>query len=422
MYPSQLVPQPDKSVLVSKYKGTHVEQLPTPSFLIRRNVFAANADKMLENAALVEADFRAHIKTHKTLEGTQIQLGSGKHKTDRIVVSTLAEAWGILPLVNQQLILDVHFSLPVVKSKIGELAAYAEQVPHLRLMLDNAEQLEMLAAYSKLHPATKQWSVFVKIDMGTSRAGLVNGSELLDQTLRKLFEDKNVSETVKLYGFYCHAGHSYGADNLESAKQLLLDEIVAANKAAERAIELQPALRDKLVISVGATPTAHSASALTASELALHVGGKLLAKLELHAGNYTCCDLQQVGTGLVSVEDVSVRVVAEVVSSYPGRGGNNPGEQLINAGVIALARESGPIAGHGHIVAPQGYENWMVGRLSQEHGILVPINDVPTKFLPLGTVVEIVPQHACIAAAAYPWYYVIEDDVVVDVWVPFKYW
>lgn len=48
--------------------------------------------------------------------------------------------------------------------------------------------------------------------------------------------------------------------------------------------------------------------------------------------------------------------------------------------------------------------------------------------LELGSVIEIVGQHACLIAAAYPWYYVVDSSIeggsqnVVDIWVPWKGW
>lgn len=420
MYSSSFIPRPDKNSLLAAFKGKKVELLPTPSLIIDRNIFAANCEKMLANAAAMGADFRPHIKTHKTVEGTELQLGSGSLKTDKIVVSTMAEAWGVLPLVEKYIINDIHFSLPVLKSRLGELADLAGMVPHVRLMLDNAEQLNVLAQYSKTHGLSNKWSVFLKIDMGTKRAGLANGSDSLKETIAK-FTSGDVAPYVELYGFYCHAGHSYSANGIALAKDLLLEEIAHANRAAEYAIGVNPAWGGNLTISVGATPTAHSSSITTAHDIDQSVG-KLAGKLELHAGCYPCCDLQQVSTGLVSLGDVSITVLAEVVSTYPGRGEKGPGEQLVNAGVLALAREFSAVPGHGVVVSPSGFENWSVGRLSQEHGILVPLEDKPTEFLPLGTVVRIVPQHACIAAAQYPFLFAVEDGIVVDVWITYKNW
>lgn len=417
-YTTNFTPLANKQALLEKYKGVKVNDLPTPSLLVEESIFTANCEKMLQNAAKLKADFRGHVKTHKTIEGTRLQLGSGDLTTEKIVVSTLTEAWNLLPLVEEGLISDILFSLPVVKSKLDELADLSSKVPNLRIMLDNACQLDTLAAYNKQHSA-KKWSVFIKINMGTNRAGLINDSEFLSETLVKL-STPEVKEAVEVYGFYCHAGHSYASDSEDKAKSFLLEEIKHANMAAKAALEIDPTL--KLQISVGATPTAHASEALTVEELETRFG-KLYGNLELHAGNYPFCDLQQVSTGCVTHENVSCSVLAEVLSTYESRGDKKPGEQLINAGVIALAREFGPLPGHGRVIEPKGYENWIVGRLSQEHGILVPLEEKEeVKFIPIGTKVKVFPQHSCITAAAYPWYFVIDNGVVKDIWVPFRGW
>lgn len=422
-YPSNFTALSDKTTLLKNYKGKCLHELPTPSFVIDRGVFSKNCDKMLGNASKLDAEFRAHVKTHKSTEGTLLQLGRGDIKTDRVVVSTLMEAWNLIPLVEQGLITDILFSLPVVKSRLDELADLSTKIPHFRLMLDSPEQLDVLAAYNKKNPQSKKWSIFIKVNMGTDRAGLLNDSELLNKFLTKALKDQDVKRSVEIFGLYCHAGHSYSSDSEGKAKSVLIEEIVHANKAAEAAIAIDSSLQS-LRLSVGATPTAHASEILTKEEVLKAVGGKLSGILELHAGNYPCCDLQQVATGCVGFDDVSCKVIAEVISTYPNRGSKAPGEQLINAGVIALAREFGPIPGHGRILEPRQYNNWIVGRLSQEHGILTPLDESKkTDFIPLGTQVSITPQHSCITAASYPWYFVIDgSDEVVDIWVPWRGW
>lgn len=422
-YPSNFTALADKESLLNNYKGKRLQELPTPSFIIDRDVFRKNSEKMLQNASKLGAEFRAHVKTHKSIEGTLLQLGSGDLKTDRVVVSTLMEAWNLIPLVEKGIISDMLFSLPVVLSRLDELADLSTKIPNLRLMLDSPEQLGILTAYNKSISRNQKWSIFIKINMGTDRAGLLNDSDLLSKVLTKALNDEEVKKNVEIYGFYCHAGHSYSSDSENKAKSVLIDEIYHANKAAKAAIKVDPTLTN-LKLSVGATPTAHASEILTQEELEKKLGGKLSGILELHAGNYPCCDLQQVATGCVGYEDVSCKVIAEVISTYPNRGSKSPGEQLVNAGVIALAREFGPLPGHGRILEPQQYNNWIVGRLSQEHGILTPFDDSKeTTFIPLGTQVSIIPQHSCITAASYPWYFVVDgSDEVVDIWVPWRGW
>lgn len=417
MFPSTFTPLADKHAILESYRGKKIEELPSPSFIVDRQRFAINCEKMLDNLEQLRADFRAHVKTHKTIEGTILQLGKDL-RTDKLVVSTLMEAWHLVPLAKKGLVKDVLFSLPVVESRLDELVAISHHFKHFRLMLDGADQLDTLARYSEKHQLARKWSIFVKINMGTNRAGLVNDSWLLQATLKRAAQLKSVLE---IYGFYCHAGHSYLSESENAARDFLLDEIVNANNAAKAAIAMDASL-NRLQISVGATPTAHASELVTIAEIEERVGGALSGNLELHAGNYPFCDMQQVATGCVTVDEVSCRVIADVLTQYPGRGDKPPGEMLINAGVLALAREYGPLPGHGHIVAPKGHGSWDVGRLSQEHGILVP-QDKDCAFFSVGTRVSIVPQHSCITAAAYPWFFVVDgDDTVADVWVPARGW
>ena len=135
-------------------------------------------------------------------------------------------------------------------------------------------------------------------------------------------------------------------------------------------------------------------------------------------------DIQQLATSLISYSDISISVLARVVSTYPLRG-----EAMCDAGALAVSKDTGPYKGFGHVVHPKHRNHWDLGRVSQEHGTLVrrdvsqgsPAQEVDVK---IGEMIRIVPQHACLACASYPWFYVIEDDgdEVVDVWVPCKGW
>ncbi|VEU23124.1 DEKNAAC104071 [Brettanomyces naardenensis] len=356
-------------------------------------------------------DFRPHVKTHKTVEGTLLELGDGTDFcTKRIVISTLAEAWNLLPLCKSGRIEDILFSMPVVQSRIDELASLSRNVKHLRLMVDNEEQLDSLIRYNEEQKYLPKWSLFVKINMGSDRAGF----ELESPELRKALKRILSSDSFELYGFYCHAGHSYGCHSIEEAEKVLLDEINSANSAAKIAREYSEFIEP--VLSVGATPTAHAAYLYSSSQ----ISEKVYGKIELHAGNFAFCDLQQVGTNCCKLEDVASFVLAEVVSAYPKRG-KGPGEELINAGVLGLGRETGPIKGYGKVKFPAEYGKWIVGRVSQEHGVLTVDGD--DTMIPVGTKVGIYPQHICIAAACYPWYYVVDGgDEVVDIWVPCRGW
>lgn len=418
MFSSQFYRAPDKESLRKQYVGAEVQSLPTPSVLIDLKKFKANAARMLSAASALGVDFRCHVKTHKALEGVEIQLGhnlgADSPTTNKIIVSTLAEAWLLVPLMERGIIGDVLFGLPVAKLKLAELLALSEKVKELRLMVDTVEQVQALTEFAKAHG--HKWSVFVKVDMGYGRAGIPVEGDNFEAVVDEVMKNE---EYLSLYGYYCHAGQSYGASTSEEAKSHFFNEVRHVNSAAKKTLKKYPLVQ--LQLSVGATPTAHfSQKVQTVADIEAEIGEGLAGRLEVHAGNYPCCDLQQVATSLVGESDVSLLLLVEVLSRYEGRNGKTPGEQLINAGAIALSRETGPFPGHGNVVTTD-YGHWYVGKVSQEHGILYPGGD-DCKFIPYGTKVTIIPQHACITACAHAWYYVVEDNRVVDVWVPAKLW
>ena len=125
-----------------------------------------------------------------------------------------------------------------------------------------------------------------------------------------------------------------------------------------------------------------------------------------HIGNYALLDLQQLHTSLINKNQVAQRVLATVISYYPGRGAGGEDEAMCDAGAIAMSKDTGPSGIFGEVVG----KPWVLARISQEHGTLAKIADGGEE-LQVGDVVEIVGQHACLTLAAYPWYYVVDSDV-----------
>jgi hypothetical protein len=50
-----------------EYVGKTVDEVPTPAFIIDRNIFEDNCGAMIKKANEWGAQFRAHLKTHKVL-------------------------------------------------------------------------------------------------------------------------------------------------------------------------------------------------------------------------------------------------------------------------------------------------------------------------------------------------------------------
>lgn len=287
-------------------------------------------------------------------------------------------------------------------------------------MIDSEQQIDLLESYATQSPSAPSWPVFIKIDVGSKRAGVVTDSP----SLPKLIQRIESSPAASVYGFYCHAGHSYACRTEDAAAAVLQTEVEGVVEAAKFLVN---ETSDRtIVVSVGSTPTAHVVKRLQG---ALPQG----MELELHAGNYPSNDLQQVATSLVEPTQQAVRILADVCSVYPDRN-----EALINAGTIALAKETSEFPGFA-IVADR--PQWSVVRMAQEHGILGWAESDQTKRLvqktgskssdgdkvegsfKVGDKVMLYIQHACITAAMHYAYYVVdEQDIVRETWVPWKGW
>ncbi|KAK9234976.1 putative serine dehydratase domain-containing protein [Lipomyces kononenkoae] len=405
--------------LIEVYRHASIKELPTPNSI---------------EAISPDLRFRPHVKTHKTAEIVRIQLDNGrKHKS--VVASTISEIRGLGPLVQDGTVKDILYGIPPTKSKIPTLAEISQKLhalgTTLRLMIDSAVQLQFLKDYSERHPSySLTWSVVIKINVGDNRAGQTLAASDLTEVIKQAVVSKNIS----LHGFYTHAGGSYSSTSIDSASEYLDQEISGVYEAAvlARSILDSRAGKRRFVLSVGATPTAH-ASAMAFDKLTnLFAKAMQDDELEIHAGNYAMLDMQQVATGLgVSPSNIAGRVVAEVITFYSDRE-----EYLIDAGVLALAREPGRIPGIATIKGQRvSGERWIVGRVSQEHGIITKRTDnignvfeesldeaTITKSWTAGDRVVLLPQHSCITSSMYQWYYVVEDDKVVDIYLPWRGW
>jgi D-serine deaminase-like pyridoxal phosphate-dependent protein len=270
------------------------------------------------------------------------------------------------------------------------------------------------------------------------RAGLPPTSLAFKELLETLIE----STSISIYGFYSHSGHSYMSTSLQEALGILCTEIESVNTAASLAHSLLSTSNNSpgplFVLSIGSTPIAQAISSVSQIP-------KTNGVLEIHAGNYPLLDLQQLSTNLIEPSWISARVLATVISYYPSRGVDGGDEALCDAGANAMSKDTSPydefgtVTKYGCSAFPIGNAaKWKVGKISQEHGILVcntsikpgaqNAKDDDRQNLEVGCMVEIIPRHACLAATAHPWYYIVDSegvgntDKIVDIWVPWKGW
>ncbi|THY20092.1 hypothetical protein D6D01_06894 [Aureobasidium pullulans] len=430
-------PSPPKAALQLQYVGKNVKDIPAPAAVLDLAPIRRNCKAMLEATKALGLGFRAHVKTHKTTELTQYQMGH-QSRDIRLIASTIL------------------YGLPVAVSHIPRLAAIAKVLGEgaVGLFVDHPEQIKYLAKLDEsVWPGTVP--LFIKIAAPISRAGLLPRSESICPLVQAIVS----APKVRLVGAYAHMGESYGSNSPEEALEFLMHELKDAKAGADQIAKALPnGSSGKLTISLGATPTATAVqNALVENEwndkFRTYVQEvKKNYDVEIHAGVYPVLDMQQLATRarpttadgkpLLSTENIALRIMVEVASTYDER--EKP-EALVAAGSIVLAREpcksypgwgvvtpwtgeSAP-ADTSTVYDPAGSKTgWIVGRISQEHGNLTwegSTDDM--RKLEIGEKVMIWPNHACMAGPNFGYYVVVdgessEPDKVQDVWTRWRGW
>ena len=356
------------------------------------------------------------------------------------------------------------YGLPLPPSQVQRLALLGRRLGagSISVLIDHADQIIHLRGFRDV--AGFGVGIFVKVDVGYHRAGLPVNSREAAELPRLILGHEEHKANHKLLGFYSHAGNSYGGGSSIAAMELLVQEIEGLSSAANTAVCIakeignEGSLHTRFVLSVGATPTATSVENLLHDHPRPEIRDQTIKlrnaitnasksyRVELHAGVYPVLDLQQLATkaspspqshGMpldLTYSDIALTILAEVISLYSHR---EPSEALIAAGSIALGREPcKSYSGWGLVSALDTTSNsfdasdWIVGRISQEHGILQRVSPLSKgDELSVGQKVRIWPNHACIAGAGFAYYFIVDlslpdgrKDEVIDVWVRCRGW
>lgn len=358
-----------------------IDDLPTPALILDRAVLRRNLRRMSDRLREAGIALRPHLKTAKSVA---IGLMAVEGHDGRITVSTLAEA----RYFAQGGFKDILYGVGSVPSKLAAVTELRCQGVNLRIVTDNLPVARAIADAAK---DGDTFSVFIEIDSGGGRAGLPwpDLPGLLD-IARVLHQASN----VELAGVMTHAGHSYHETTPDGIAAVAEQERQAVVGAAEK---LRAAGIPCPIVSAGSTPTAmHSRdfSGLT----------------EMRPGVYVFNDLDQEFIGSCGPADLALSVLASVIGHYPHRN-----QLLIDAGALALskdisAQEFQPKVGYGTVADAPAKEMAVVA-CSQEHGFVGAEEPIPYGNLPIGSRLRVWPNHACITAAAYDRYYVVDSDL-----------
>jgi D-serine deaminase-like pyridoxal phosphate-dependent protein len=352
----------------------------TPALVLDRERLRRNCERMLERCRSLGVRLRPHMKTLKSIEAARLAIDP---ELGGIAVSTLQEA----DYFADHGIEDIQLAICITPAKLDRAAEIAGRVPRFSFFLDSIDTGRAVAA----HPLAQRFRVWIEIDSGGRRTGLLPDDDALLEVARVIADSP-----ASLAGVATHGGHSYDGRDAESIAAVAEEERVAVVTAAER---LRAGRFTVPGVSAGSTPTAVHARS-----------GEGLT--EFRPGVYMAGDLFQAAIGSLPEEDIAVSVLATVISHKPERN-----QIVVDAGGLALSKDRSTSAlvegdlGYGLVVDLEGrpaYGRLTVASVHQEHGEIRSEAPLPFERLPIGTKVRVLPNHVCMTAAGYP------ESLVVD--------
>jgi D-serine deaminase-like pyridoxal phosphate-dependent protein len=361
--------------------------LETPRLVLDLDRLERNCAAMRERCAALGVALRPHLKTAKSVDVAAIATGG---VASGITVSTLKEAEHFANAGYR----DILYAATIVPAKLAHAARIQATGADLVLVTDSPDVVAAASRFAAERKVTL--SFLIEIDCGEHRSGLAAGSPDIVAVARAIAS----AAGLRLRGVMTHAGHSYGIDDPTKVIPIAAAERDAAVNAAEA---IRAAGLPCEIVSIGSTPTVMFAE---------HLRGVT----EARAGIYMLWDLAQLSRRICRIDDIAVSVLASVIGhNYAG------GTIILDAGALALSKDIGanrylPEAGYGYLcdsltLARLG--TLAVETVHQEHGT-VPVNDAAWfERLPVGSLVRVLPNHACITCAAYEAFDAIRGDAVV---------
>lgn len=370
---------------------TDLSSLETPRLLLDLDRLEGNARMMRERAQALGVGLRPHLKTPKSLEVARVA-GGGSFLP--ATVSTLNEA----EYFAKGGVRDILYAVGFAANKLPRvLRIERETGARVTVLTDDMGTVQAIAEEAARQDAVV--SLAIEIDSGEHRGGLRPDSP----EVVRLAQAAARAPGIAFRGVMTHAGHSYGTDKLDVVARIAGEERDAAVHAAAA---IRKAGVEVEMVSVGSSPTVLHAA---------HLDGVT----EMRCGIYLFWDLSQYSRHVCRLDEIAVSVLTSVIGHN-----REEGYLLVDAGALAMSKDVGahkfmPQAGFGILCDPvtsQRLGDLAIGIVYQEHGV-VPVRDAAWfERLPVGSMARVLPNHACITAAAFPGYDVMRGDKVSGFW------
>lgn len=373
-----------------------LDQIDTPALIVDRTRLDRNVARMREKIATLGVTLRPHLKTAKSVDVARRVLPHG----GPITVSTLREAEHFASHGFK----DLFYAVAIAPHKLERVLDLLRTGARVLLAVDDAQ---IAAAVDRAgRRAGVRFELMIEIDSGEHRSGVAADSDALLHIVAA------AGESTTIAGVFTHGGHSYSGRSADAHAAVAEQERRAVTSAAAR---LRALGHSCPIVSLGSTPSILFACGLD-------------GVTEARAGVYMFGDLFQAGVGVCRREDIAVSVLATVIGQRP-----QLNRLLVDAGSLALSkdvstRSFGPNGdcGYGLIASAADctiMDGMFVETAYQEHGIVKSTKPIAFEAFPIGTRVRILPNHACLTAAAHDRYHVVDSaSNIAAIWPRVNGW
>ena len=382
-----------------------ITELETPCLLLDRTKLRRNIARMQTKLSAFNVDLRPHLKTAKNIDVAQLATAG---QSAGITVSTLKEA----EYFFERGIDNILYAVGIAPNKIAHVAALQAKGANITVVLDNMAAARALDQPQVLNqqsiPLRTPLPVLIEIDSDGHRSGIVPS----DPALIELGRFIHRSENMVLHGVMTHAGSSYECDSVRAIRAVARQEHEAIIQCA---VALISAGLPCPVVSLGSTPTALFVENLD-------------GVTEVRAGVYMFFDLVMAGLEVCGVDDIALSVLCSVIGQQQEKN-----RLITDAGWMAMSRDRGTAKqkidqGYGLVCDVWGRplaDDLIVSSANQEHGIVSrrDAGQIDFDAHPVGSLLRILPNHACATGAQHSQYHIVEGDTEIKgVWKRFSGW
>lgn len=342
-------------------------KIKQPTLLVDKIKVTRNIDNMIKRANHFNAELRPHFKTHQSAEIGELFKNRG---IKRITVSSVSMA----EYFTSHGWKDITIAFPANLLQLNEISNITEKI-NLNILVDSLFSVKSLSTF-----ITHRLGIFIKIDTGYHRSGLLYNSDEIEKIVNEIRQNK----FLVFEGFLTHAGHTYNAKGKVGIERIVDNSL----KQLSNLKNIYP----ETIISWGDTPSCS-------------ISENLYGFDELRPGNFVYYDVMQYHIGSCKINEIAVAVACPIVSVYPERG-----ELILYGGAVHLSKEfiaaDNDFKLYGYVAQLTESKNgrWeepipgaWVSSLSQEHAVVKMPKEKIEEFRP-GDLLCVLPIHSCLSA------------------------